>query len=203
MTATVSSAGTIVRRPSRSAARLVAAGTTTATAFATGAILELTNLQWHANLVQTAAQRVTMIAFIVGLIASAPLLAALGRASGRVGRWAAWAAIAAQLTIAALTVDSVIQGNDASFFNPVAGLANGIWLLAVGTLATSLFRRRSVPRPLAVGVAIAYVCTIPLAHAGGGLLAAGYWLAVAVYLARTATAEQVRAEAGDSVQRSV
>jgi hypothetical protein len=189
MTATVSTAGTIVRRPPRAAARLVAAGTATAVAFATGAILELTNLHWHANQVQTAAQRITMIAFIVGLLASIPLLAALGKSSGRIGLWAARAAIGAQLTIAALTTQSVIQGHDAAFFNPVAAVANAIWLLAVITLAVTLLRRHTVPRPLAIGVVVAYACTIPLAQAGGGLLAAGYWLAVAVHFARAAATQ--------------
>jgi hypothetical protein len=189
MTATVSTVGTLVRRPPRAAARLVAAGTATAVGFATGAILELTNLHWQDTQVHTAAQRITMIAFVVGLLASVPLLAALGRASGRVGLWAARAAIGAQLTIAALTIDSVIQGHDAAFFNPVAAVTNAIWLMAAITLAVSLLRHRAVPRPLAIGVAVAYACTIPLAQAGGGLLAAGYWLAVAVYLARAASTQ--------------
>jgi hypothetical protein len=195
MTATVSTAGPIVRRRPRAAARLVAAGTATAAAFATGAILELTDLHWHANQVHTAAQRITMIAFVVGLLASIPLLAALGRSSGRIGLWAARVAIGAQLTIAGLTTQSVIQGHDAAFFNPVAAVANAVWLIAVITLAASLLRHHAVPRPLAIGVVVAYVCTIPLAQAGGGLLAAGYWLAVAVYLARAAS---TRADANDA-----
>lgn len=59
--------------------------------------------------------------------------------------------------------------------------------MAVITLAASLLRRHTVPRPLAIGVVVAYACTIPFAQAGGGLLAAGYWLAVAVHFARAAS----------------
>jgi hypothetical protein len=93
----------------------------------------------------------------------------------------------------------VIQGHDAAFFNPVGGLANAIWLIAVITLAVSLLRRHAVPRPLAIGVVVAYACTIPLAQAGGGLLAAGYWLALAVYLGRT---ESTRTGTDDGSQHN-
>jgi hypothetical protein len=89
--------------------------------------------------------------------------------------------------------------HDAAFFDPVAGLANAIWLMAVITFAVSLLRRHTVPRPLAIGIVVAYACTIPFAQAGGGLLAAGCQLAVAVHFARAAS---TLASADDTSLRS-
>jgi hypothetical protein len=160
------------------------AGFLAAAAFAASAVLQLTDLNWVINKVQTVPQHVDMALFSVAIAATMPALGWLGRQLGKYGRMAAGAIILGQLIICAITTQSNIRGVDAAWFNAAAAVANVLWLPPLIVLAVLAYRRTVLPRPLAIGLVIAYAGTIPLAVHGGGLLAAAYWAMVAVHLAK-------------------
>jgi hypothetical protein len=161
--------------------RLTIASTTIgAVCLAAAGALQATGLDWTENAVHTPAQHVAMALTAAGLLLTLPGVVALGRrAAGRLGRGAV-AVAAGHVAIAAAMTVSNVRGEDAAWFDPVAALFNLVWLAGSVMLAAGLFRGRQVPRPLAVGAAVAYVATIPLSTVGGGIVAGCYWLAVAV-----------------------
>jgi hypothetical protein len=116
-----------------------------------------------------------------------PIVIRIGAALGRAGRVAAASIVVGQLVICAITTESNIRGIDASWFNAAATIANVLWLPPLLLLTVLSYRRGTLPRPLAVGLAVAYIGTIPLAINGGGLLAAAYWAMVGTYLSRNAS----------------
>ena len=155
-----------------------------AVAFASSGVLQLSGLNWVINKVQTTPQHVDMALFAVAIAATLPAFGWLGNQLGRLGRSAAAALIVGQLIICAITTESNIRGIDASWFNAAAAVANVLWVPPLIVLAVLAYRAAVLPRPLAVGIVVAYVGTIPLAMNGGGLLAAAYWALLGLYLTK-------------------
>jgi hypothetical protein len=178
--------------PELTSSRLAAAGAVVGgSAFAIVGALQATGLNWTENAVETPLQHLTMALFAVGLVAVVPAVAALGRTAGGRARYA-WIAIAAgQIGVAAASTVSNARGVDASWFPAVAVAANAAWVLGTVTLAVVLYRARTVPRPIALGLVAAYVGAIPLAVHGGGIVTGCFWLAVAYLLSLGALERRV------------
>lgn len=167
-------------RPASAAGACLAAA-----AFLASGILQVTDLHWVINKVQTGPQHVVMALFVVALAGTMPALAWLGRRLGRTGRIAAGSVVAGQLVICAITTQSNITGLDAPWFNTAAVVANLLWVPPLIVLVVLAYRSAVVPRPLAIGLVLAYAGTIPLSAHGGGLLAAAYWAMFGVQVWRT------------------
>ena len=167
-----------------SRARILAAFVAAA-AFTGSAVLQLSDLNWVINEVQTVPQHIDMALFVIAIAGTMPALFWLGARTGRAGRVAAGSAIIGQAVICAITTHSNITGIDATWFNAAAAVANVLWLPALIVLAVLAGRTAAVPWPLAVGLVVAYAGTIPLAPHGGGLLAAAYWALLGAYAYRS------------------
>jgi hypothetical protein len=151
-------------------------------AFAAAGALQATGLDWTENKVETPLQHVTMVLIAIGLVATAPAVAALGRlAGGRLHH--SWIGIAVgQVAIAAASTVSNIRGVDAAWFPAAAVAANLLWILGTFALAFALYRARRVPRLVAVGLVVAYIGAIPAGSFGGTLVTGCYWLAIGYLL---------------------
>ncbi len=167
----------------RPVVRLAGAG---AAALALSGVLQLSHLHWIENKVRTGPQHLTMALFVVGVLATLPLLVAIGRRAGRAGRITATACACGQVLICAITTLSNIRGADVSWFNAAAGLGMLLWLPGVVGTAVVAAHRRVLPRLAAVALLATYVGSIPLATSGGGLIAALSWTALTVIVARRA-----------------
>jgi hypothetical protein len=133
--------------------------------------------------VTTASEHAGLALFAAALVLVLPALLALGRRAGSSQPALIAAAGLAALAAASVVADAV--GHDPFIFAVVAPIANAAWLGGFVWLAVRLTRRRLVPRAIAIGLPISYLCTIPLATHGGGILAAIYWLMVTALLTGT------------------
>jgi hypothetical protein len=133
--------------------------------------------------VTTASEHAGLALFAAALVLVIPAVVALGRRAGR--SQPALIAAAGLAALAAVSVVAGVAGHDPTIFAVVAPIANTAWLGGFVWLAVRLTRRRLVPRAIAIGLPISYLCTIPLATHGGGILAAIYWLMVAALLTGT------------------
>jgi hypothetical protein len=148
------------------------------TLLAASGALQATGLDWTENAVKTPLQHVTMALFAGALVALVPAAAALARyADGRARL--GWIGIAVgQTGVAVASTVSNARGVDASWFPAAAVAANGLWILGTLALAVALWRTHRVARPVAIGLVVAYIGSIPLGAVGGGIVAGAYWLAV-------------------------
>ena len=184
-TATVPATRRSTRQPRAITTAAFPAALAGAAALAAEAMLQLTNLHWGAQmLVGTLPQHLAMALFVAGMIATLPLLFAIGRSTGLAARVAAGLAAAGQLLISVITTQSNIAGHDAKAFNTLAGLGTLVWACALIALAVMAARRRVLPMPAAIALAVTGPATVMLATKGTGLLAAACWLAVAVAFER-------------------
>ena len=151
-----------------------------AAALAAEGVLQLTGLHWGAQmLVRTLPQHLSMALFVAGMIATSPLLLAIGRRAGGAARIAAGVAITGQLLISAITTQSNLVGHDAKAFNTLAGIGMLLWLPALVVLAILVVRRRALPKLAALALVVTFPATLILATKGGGLLAAACWIGIA------------------------
>jgi hypothetical protein len=141
----------------------------------------------HEHKVASATEHTILVLLASGLVLIAPGVLALGARLTR----ATPARIVAgcMLVIAAAGTISNIRGGDAAWFDPVAGVANALWLACTVWLAVALHRSRAVARWVSIGLPFAYIATIPASKAGGGLAAGAFWIAVGALLA-TGTLER-------------
>lgn len=98
-----------------------------------------------------------------------------GTRAGRVGGWLG-AAGCALLAFGMTSID--LHDQDYSWFGAVAVPANAAWLAGSVTLAVVTFRRRTLPRWLAVAPALVWATSIILSQAGGNLVAGLIWAIV-------------------------
>ena len=156
-------------------------------AFAAGGITEIVHSQRHAgNRVVGVAGYLALSFFVVALISVAPSFLALARRA-RPGMATKAALAAAGTAVLGLTsITSIVNGHDLGLFNVVAPATNGAWLVGSIILAVSLKRAGTVPTAIAVGLAITWLATIPLATVGGGIISGAYYLALGCLLANRA-----------------
>lgn len=144
-----------------------------------GAAFQLTHEQSSASTVVGTAEHIAITAFSVLLLATVPVTAYLARRV-RVTKPAVFA-IAGAFALASLAVISNVRGEDASFFAAVAIPSNlailGGWI----GIAVAGNRTGNVPRPVAIGLPLVLIVSIPLSALGGGLIAAAYFAGVAVW----------------------
>jgi hypothetical protein len=121
---------------------------------------------------------------MLGLVAAAlalwiPAYLALGRRTGtRAGRIGGYLAASGCALLAFGTTSTNLHDQDYSWFSVVAVPANAAWLIGSLTLAVVTFRRRTLPRWLAVAVALVWVTSIILSQAGGNLIAGAIWCVI-------------------------
>lgn len=155
------------------------------TAFAAGGVTQIVHPQRHADSqVAGVAGYLALSFFILALLSAAPSFIALARRARSGTAAKAALAAAAGMTVLGLTsITSLVNGHDLALFNVVAPLTNAAWLAGSIILAVSLKRASRVPAPVAIGLPLAWVATIPLATFGGGVLAGAYYLAIGYLLA--------------------
>ena len=178
--------------PTRLRAAAVTAG---GALFAAAGVVRVTHDSIDESKVQTVPEHLLILFFAAGLVLLVPGLLALARhAEGRLavgGRVAA----AGTLVLAAAATASNLHGGDYSWFAAVAAPTNAMWLFGSIALAVGLRRTGRVPAVIALGLPISWIATIPLAAVGGGLLAGGYWMAVAYLMATGTLGQRERAPA--------
>jgi hypothetical protein len=135
----------------------------------------------HNTLDDTAEYLVTG-ALPVALFGTAMAYVLLGRLAGapRVGV----AAVVPQVVLALMCIVSVVNGEDASFFNALAPLSLLTWLIASIVLALRLRRAATVPAPVAIVLPLLLVTTFPLNAVGGALITGAFWMALATHVLR-------------------
>ena len=152
----------------------------------TGAIQATQEFEGTHNTIDTTAEYLVTGALPVALVLTIPMYHLLGRL-GRAPRAAA-VAIAAQVVLSLMCVISVVNGEDASFFNAVAPVCLLTWLAGSVVLARGLRRTGSVPAPVAFALPALLITTFMLSPIGGAMLTGGYWIAVGTLLHRGALA---------------
>ena len=131
---------------------------------------------------------------LTALILMAPVFIALARyARSTLATKAAVLAAAGTALLGVTCISSLVNGQDYSFFNVVAPVTNGSWLLGSIVLAVSLKRAGQVPAAVAIGLPFVWVAAIPLATLGGGLIAGAYLMVVGYLLVNAAIAVRTRA----------
>lgn len=151
-------------------------GASVAAALALTAVLQLTHEQASESTTIGGTEHLMVALLSITLLALVPVIHGLGRLGAR---RLALVPIAAQIVLASLATVSNVRGEDPSFFAAVAAPANlailGGWI----ALAVVLRRRGAIPTWIAVALPLAYVGMIPASQAGGGLVSASIWLALA------------------------
>jgi hypothetical protein len=131
------------------------------------------------NPVVGASEHVLLTLFALALLLWIPGYLALGRGTGgRVGRIGGHLAAAGCGLLAVGATSTNLHDQDYAWFVAVAIPANAAWLFGSIMLAVATYRARTLPRPLAVGVAFVWVTSIILSQAGGNLLAGLIWAVV-------------------------
>ncbi len=148
-----------------------------------GAVIQLTHEQSGESTTIGAVEHVAASLFSVMLLALIPAVAFLARRATGSVRPAVPVAVAGTV-LSALAVSSNVMGEDASFFGFVAAPCLLTLLVSFTVIAVRGVRMGRVPKPLAVGLPLVLIVSIPLSPLGGGLLAAGYWAALAAYAGR-------------------
>ena len=118
----------------------------------------------------------------VAMALTIPIYLLLGRL-GRAPR-STVAVVAAQVVLSLMCVISVINGEDASFFNAVAPLCLLTWLAGSVGLARGLRRTGAVPAPVAFALPVLLIATFPLSVVGGAMLTGAFWIAAGSLLRR-------------------
>jgi hypothetical protein len=146
----------------------------------------------HEHTVASTTEHAILVLLATSLVLIAPGVLALG---ARVARRAPSRIVAgAMLVIAVAGTISNVRGDDAAWFDPVAGVTNAAWLACTIWLAIALHRSRAVARWVSFGLPLAYVATIPASRVGGGLVAGAFWIAVGTLLATGTLARRPLAE---------
>ena len=152
-------------------------------AFAFAGALQVTNdFEGSHNTIDTTAEYLVTGALPVALALTIPMYLLLGRLA-RTPR-ARIVAVVPQVVLALMCVVSVVNGEDASFFNAVAPICLATWLGASVVIARGLRRTRAVPAAVAFALPALLIATFVLSPIGGGLLTGAYWIAVASLLNR-------------------
>jgi hypothetical protein len=152
--------------------------------FTAGGIVEIIHSQRNTgSRVAGVSGHLSLGFFAAALFALAPVLIALAARtnSGRALK-AGLAAATAVVVLALASTASLIHGHDYGFFNAVAAVTNGAWLVGSIVVAVALMRSARLARPLAIGLPLAWIAIIPLATLGGGVLAGAYFVALACVL---------------------
>ena len=161
---------------------LVAATAGGAAFMFTGAIQATQDFEGSHNTLDTTAEYLATGGLVVALLLTAPIWLLLGRMGGTPR--AAIAAAAPQVVIALMSTVSVVNGEDASFFNAVAPVCLLTWLVSSVIIARGLRRTESVARPVALALPALLIITFPLSVVGGPLLTGAFWITVAALLQR-------------------
>jgi hypothetical protein len=183
-------AGTERRRTTRKtltdpSPRLAALGAAVAAvASAVGAVIQVTHEQSSESTVVGTAEHIGLAMFSLMLLAMIPPVIHLARRATGTVRPGVIMAVAA-VALAALATVSNVDGEDASFFAAVAVPTNLAIFGSLVAIAVIGNRRGFDPRWLVIGLPLVQILGLPLSQVGGGLIAAGYWVAFAAWALRS------------------
>ncbi|MFC0527521.1 hypothetical protein [Phytohabitans kaempferiae] len=124
-------------------------------------------------------EHVLLALFAAALVLWMPGYLTLGRAIGGPARAGSWMAVAGTALLAFAMTATNLNGEDYSWFPALALPANALWAIGSILLAVVAYRRRALPRPLALALPLIWVGSIPLSQLGGSLVAAAIWGAIA------------------------
>src|SRR5829696_7435245 len=148
----------------------------------TGALQATQDFAGTHNTIDTTAEYLVTGALPIALALTIPMYLLLGRLA-RTPR-ARIVAVVPQFVLALMCVISVINGEDASFFNAVAPICLATWLGASVVIARGLRRTRAVPAAVAFALPALLITTFILSPIGGAMLTGAYWIAAASLLNR-------------------
>ena len=148
-----------------------------------GALQVTQDFEGSHNTIDTTAEYLVTAAFAAALFLTAGAYRVIGALAD--APRVAVAAIVPQVVIGAMCVLSVINGEDASFFNVVAPISLLTWLVSSVVLAVRLRRRDAVPAGVTVALPLLVVATIALSPVGGPILTGAFWLAVGSHVLRS------------------
>jgi hypothetical protein len=132
--------------------------------------------------------RVILVMFTLSLWALAIMFEGLSRHAR--SRWGAHVAATGTVLLTVGTVTSAVNGIDLEFFPMVAMVANALWLIGAIALTVSLVRARRVPLWLALPLPFVQVPLLFFSQIGGGTVAGGYLVMLAVMLLRARIASR-------------
>lgn len=120
---------------------------------------------------------------VLSLVAAALLLwipgyLAIGRVSGRLGRAGGVLAALGAGVLALGMTSTNLHDRDYDWFPMIAAPANLAWLVGSVLLAVAAYRRRSLPRTLAVALPVVWLTSIILSQLGGNLIAGAVWAVI-------------------------
>jgi hypothetical protein len=147
-----------------------------------GAIQATHDFEGTHNTIDTTAEYLATGGLAVALLLTAPIWLLLARMAS--APRAGVAAAVPQLVIASMCIGSIVNGEDAAFFNAVAPLCLLTWLAASVVIARGLKRSAAVPTPVALALPVLLIATFPLSIVGGPMLTGAFWMAVATQMRR-------------------
>jgi hypothetical protein len=134
------------------------------------------------NTIDSTAEYLVTGALPLAVLLTAPAYRVLGRLAG--SPRTALIATVPQLIIGAMCVISVINGEDASFFNAVAPLCLLTWLVSSIVLGVKLRRTNAVPKAVAIAIPLLVPITFMLSPIGGGMLTGAFWMTLGTHALR-------------------
>jgi nitrate/nitrite transporter NarK len=141
------------------------------------ATVRLTHTMPTDGSITNAPEHILTASLSVALILLIPVTLYLGQITDRTR--VALVAVAGQIGLSLLALIANIQGEDPSYFPPVAGVTNlaifGGWCV----LGVALRKRLGVPLWISAGLPVSWIVALIGAQFGGGLVVAVYWIAVA------------------------
>jgi hypothetical protein len=157
-------------------------------AFLATGIVQLVQTQRHTGArVVGVAGHLNLSFFILGLVALAPCLVALGRAGRtRASRIAGLAGAAGTTALAITCLTSLVRGRDYGFFNIVGPITNLAWFAGSVTIAVALVRAGRLNVLVAIALPLAWASSVILAGFGGGVAGGACYLVLG-YMFITAT----------------
>ena len=147
-----------------------------------GALQVTQDFQGSHNTLDTTAEYLVTGALAASLFLTAPAYRVLG-AVAEAPR-AALVAIAAQVVLGSMCVVSVVNGEDASFFNAVAPVCLLTWFVSSVVLGVKLHRAGAVPKQVAIALPLLVPVTIVLSPVGGPILTGAFWVALGAHALR-------------------
>ena len=147
-----------------------------------GALQVTQDFEGTHNTIDTTAEYLVTGGFAAALFLTAPAYRVLGALAGS-PRWTV-AAIAPQVVLGSMCVVSVINGEDAAFFNAVAPLCLLTWFVSSIVLGVKLNRAGAVPKQVAIALPLLVPVTIALSPIGGPILTGAFWIAVGSHALR-------------------
>jgi hypothetical protein len=152
-------------------------------AFAGSGVVQLVHRQDTGEDVAGVAGHLNIGFFLLAMLFLAPVFPVLARyATGSVAPKAARIAATGTAVLGLTCITSLVLSHDGPWFVFIAPITNAAWLFSSIALAVGLKRAGRLPAPIAIGLPLAWITTIPLSMFGGALLTGAYFMSLGLVL---------------------